>query len=122
MKLEGWREKLLEMAVALFPEYEKHYFAGVDRIFICINHGFPMKEECICLHWYEFVQTFLAERIFNPDPMKPQRGLQEKMKDFFWSNNIYWYNRNVPKGADTYDWEAPHPIDYLYNLFKQQKQ
>lgn len=65
------------------------------------------------------MMTHLAEKVFNPYPEKPARNLQERMKEFFWKSNLYWYNQQGFQ--DSYDYEAPHPIEQLYEEFKKLK-
>jgi acyl carrier protein len=69
------------------------------------------------LHWFEFVQTWLAEKIFNPDPKKVDRGLRKRMEKYFWDSNQYWYSKvcggyGAPRNPE-------HPIDILYMEFQK---
>lgn len=64
------------------------------------------------IHWFEFCMTHLAEKILNPNPNNPNRGLVDKFKDFFWKVNLFAMVSNE---------KVQHPIDYLYGQFKQLK-
>jgi hypothetical protein len=119
------KAKLLEMANKLFPEHKeisvRSQFKGrmINTVQgIEVNNGmisFPYKEmdnvdQYIArryMHWIEFVMFELAEKIFNPNPLRCNRNLQNNFKDFYWIANLYWTNQ-----------KNEHPIDYLYSKFK----
>lgn len=77
-------------------------------VYIAEQMGFPID----IIHWFEFCMTHLVEKILNPKPNNPNRGLQERFKEFFWETNLYAMKCNK---------ESLHPIDYLYNEFKKLK-
>ena len=72
--------------------------------------------EIFSTHWYEFITTHLIEKLFNPDPKQPNRGLQEQMKKFFWDTSTYWFC--VKHGDGNFE-GTEHPVDVLYNYFKE---
>lgn len=127
------RTKLLEMAKALFSEYNsvsvQSYYKGKYTTF---TEGIEFKTDKISfpykamgnidpfiahkyMDWFEFCMTELAEKIYNPNPLKVCRALEQKICNFYWSMNLYWSN---PRSTNP---NVKHPIDYLYDEFKKLK-
>lgn len=111
--IDDHRSKLLEMCAVLFPgrEFKIGNKWDRDEVWTWDEKGVPIE-----IHWFEFMMTELAEKLFNPNPDKPARSLQDRMKQFFWQVNVYW--------DDTRNGRKPlynHPIDDLYKLFKELK-
>lgn len=101
-------QKLVKLASLFFPEYTFMYVLGKQIFF----HHTKKERTANVMHWYEFVMTHLAERIINPDPDKPNRGIIDRFKDFYWNMNLNWWTSNIrrdPKKA------GKHPVDYLYD-------
>jgi len=101
--------KLLEMCKVLFPNYYHLNFYSAQSKALQISET---KNDLDLIHWFEFVMTYLVEKILNPNPNHPNRGLVDKFKDFFWQTNLFIMNSNEG---------TKHPIDYLYEQFKQLK-
>lgn len=114
------RIRILGMCIKLFPELGSIQFGVKERHGWSHNYlvfGIDLSDEDThIIHWFEFMMTELAERIFNPKPDHPNRGLQDKMKQFFWQVNIYWWDTKNGR-ASIYN----HPIDDLYTEFKKLK-
>jgi hypothetical protein len=123
--------KLLEMCKALFPKHFEYYMS--DERGTCKSYNYPWSRDYVLftdrmgfttmiMHWFEFCMTQLVEKILNPNPEKPLRGLQRKFKDFFWETNIYWEkNQASLENNDDSQNDKKHPIDYLYDEFKKLK-
>lgn len=123
------RIKLLKMCKKLFPEFnfelsdEYCDLCTVDTLFIWdINKEFrDAWNQWIRIHWYEFCNTWLVEKIFNPIPSAIQRDLKERMSDYFWKSNVWWSEKYIGElDSDGGVW-CEHPIDYLYKEFKKLK-
>lgn len=121
---EEHKSKLLEMCNKLFDlgdgVYTNFRFKPTHQFFLCktketenyiqwINDTNGKIEE---IHWFEFCMTHLAEKILNPFPLNPSRGLQDKFKNFFWKTNLF---------AMGLDHTVNHPVDFLYEEFKKLK-
>lgn len=116
------QEKLLEMCKALFPEY-KSIQIGNSQHFNSTGYSLPeythlqfrkIGTQFITIHWFEFCNTWLVEKVLNPTPERPSRVLQDKFKEFFWKSNLYWMYINEYSGTP-----EKHPVDYLYEEFKK---
>lgn len=112
------KNKLIEMIKKLFPEFVKVEFCvdnsdyDQDEYEKCLQLFIQFDgdgQEWSEIHWFEFCMTHLLEKILNPNPENPTRGLQKRFKEFFWETNLYAMNCNK---------ESLHPIDYLYEEFK----
>jgi len=112
------RTKLLEMCVKLFPEYTDWKFG---RNWDNYELWFVFKRKCFEIHWFEFMMTELVEKILNPNPLNPNRGLQNRFKDFFWEVNHYWMHNKLNVEGNNESTKPLHPIDYLYEEFKKLK-
>lgn len=117
------KDKLLEMCKVLFPEYttipsDKNpkwlhifYLSDVGTFIQLCNDEI---KKSINIHWFEFCNTWLVEKVLNPTPERPSRVLQDKFKEFFWKSNLYWMYINEYSGTP-----EKHPVDYLYEEFKK---
>ena len=129
--------KLLEMCKVLFPEYidiqivESDFDENILKIIFLTKESFKaiiefdtefpnedfdfnledvsFDEYDISIHWFEFVMSHLVEKILNPTPELPARGLSDKFKTFFWETNLFMMTNND---------HGQHPVDYLYERFK----
>jgi hypothetical protein len=122
------KDKLLEMAKVLFPEYatiEMYYDddiadsweeALLDKQcgndaqvqFIIFNWHKPDAKH---IHWFEFCLTYLANKIYFPDIQNIERDARNKIEKFYFST----FMEAIEGGPAGYD----HPIDYLYKEFKK---
>jgi hypothetical protein len=106
------KDKLLEMCNVLFP---KIYFTfrvfptvGVSNGDLCY-YLTPESNKRQYIHWFEFCMTHLVEKlIFNK---KNNQKVHDDFREFFYSVNNYFIKTPL----------CIHPIEYLYNNFKQQK-
>lgn len=106
------KDKLIEMCKALFPEYNNIYFR-IDSKSSCI---YPKEISIdnnilrigsfgkldLSIHWFEFCMMELAPKI-----MPPFIDCEE-----FYSGLL---------GLDEVDSYQKHPVDYLYEQFKELK-
>jgi len=109
---EEHKSKLLEMCKKLFPEYicwkfGKMKINGDKELWFYDKYDNNYK-----IYWFEFCMTHLVEKILNPNPNNPNRGLQDRFKNFFWETNLY---------AMKFDKTSKHPVNYLYEEFKKLK-
>jgi len=113
------RSKLLEMGKSLFPEYEIEFIGnfsewGVLRINRIEDHEIFEKIH----HWFEFCNNWLSDKILAN---KITRTAKDKLLKYFWNNNLYWFKSHPEYAVTNVCEEALHPIDYLYEQFKQLK-
>ncbi len=115
-------EKLFEMAHFFFPEHraitgcnENIEITHDDKVRIYYS---PEKGilHMIDIPWFEFCFTWLAERVFNPNPALPNRTLKGNITNFFWSCNVWWSEVYLP-GQNADERNIDHPIDYLYQCY-----
>lgn len=128
------KEKLLEMCNTLFPEVKWHFWTSEDdnepdefnETFVGYNCQYTIGKKKqpykggLMIHWFEFVMTHLAERILNPYPLAPNRGLRDKFKDFFWEANMYAFTLSLGV-KPSIGLHGAHPVNYLYEQFKKLK-
>ena len=104
------KSKLLEMCEALFPEYTIYEVQKANHFGRIVNTVQGNKWEYngdddepideFFIHWFEFCMTYLADKIFEDH-------------DNF---------SNIKDGFITiFSIKDEHPIDYLYEQFKQLK-
>lgn len=122
------RERILEMCKSLFPEHIFSFtnaLGNVDtpylNVFVCRKNIYnTMLNRPI--HWYEFIMTHLVEKLFVPDPKRPDRNLKEKFCSFFWNTNMWWSDEYMKKEEVHIDEnDILHPINYLYQYFITKK-
>jgi len=112
------QSKLLEMCKELFPS--DYYSFGsdaeedgfIDRNFTSSYMPKSMKrlswtDEGSHCHWFEFCMTHLVTKLRSYNYIKEQTPKQ--LMDFY---NFYW-------DVSNYEMTQTHPIDYLYEQFKQ---
>ena len=97
--------KLLEMCKELYPEYIRIDFrmcCGEDTSDFVYNEnlGFLDSNGWTEIHWFEFCMTYLADKIFK------DHDNFSNIKDSF---------------ITIFSIKDEHPIDYLYEQFKQLK-
>lgn len=106
---------LLEMCFKLFPDNfideDCHITSGNNILFFNKKdeNTYTVKE----IHWFEFVMTHLVEKLFNPFPDRPSRGISDKFKEFYWNVNLYWWE--LSQGQIPVN---PHPIDVLFKEYQ----
>jgi len=102
------KAKLLEMCIALFPNYAIGNY--LNSGFISFGNGID-ETPVFRMHWFEFCMTHLANKIYYPDLNNIARGARNKIQSFFFST----FMEAIEGGTAGYD----HPIDYLYSDFKK---
>lgn len=93
-----YKEKLLEMCKALFPEYEDIDFISKDQEGNYSEEDFIVLDD-IVIHWFEFCLTHLFTAVI----VKPY-GF-ESIAHAMENGHYLIFNSN--------------PIEYLYKIFKQ---
>ena len=89
---ELFLDYMIEEQMVEFPIPEK-LSAKDKKEGIISSHTFEM------IHWYEFVLTYLSHKLKNTEGFD------------------YWYLTIAPQHCQS----QGHPIDYLYNMYKEQK-
>ncbi len=107
---EEQRDKLIEMANKLFPEYisKRHQswrFSDDELIYV-------KDDDIIGIHWYEFVMNWLVDAIYYP---RPERRGNRNTADLIQKFHFHVFCTIV--GGTNYD--PIHPVDYLYTKFKE---
>ncbi len=101
---EQQESRLLEMCNKLFPskskEFEWEYSLYMPG-FLTLEYYDKKIIETMELHWFEFCMTYLADKIFE------DHDNFSNIKDSF---------------ITIFSIKDEHPIDYLYEQFKQLKQ
>lgn len=125
------REQLLEMAKALFPEYNfgfqnDYEDVGIMEYYPPANGLGGWK----FIHWFEFCMTHLSSKVFNAlhdFTCHMTADYAEECAEE-WQNNLMrhmsFHYLNPTRVVDVYDSGkvvAWHPVDYLYTQFKQLK-
>ncbi len=126
---ENHKSKLLEMCNKLFPEYPnlevrdsmEDFCMEQDNCFIELQESGSNSRKDTIIHWFEFCMTEVVEKILNPTPLNPNRGLQDKFKNFFWKVNEYWMHNKFNINGENSSTKPLHPVDYLYEEFKKLK-
>jgi len=105
------KDKLLEMAKALFPEYSFRF--GKNDYYGDKNNQYLWSDNknVSDIHWFEFCLTYLANKIYFPDIQNIERDARNKIEKFYFST----FMEAIEGGPAGYD----HPIDYLYIQFKK---
>ena len=134
------KSKLLEMCEALFPEYTIYEVQKANHFGRIVNTVQGNKWEYngdddepideFFIHWFEFCMRYLTskldllyfEKIMNPlDPFhvsNKNKNLEypENWKEL-WENRPFEKFNKICNGSEY----KKHPIDYLYEQFKQLK-
>ena len=122
---EEHKEKLLEMAKKLFPEYKRieitDYQIDIDRnhtnpIFVDLYKGeLTVPFDIYSIHWFEFCMTHLAEKIINPKDENTSK-IKKKYENLYTDTMANWWFMQDPGLRESF---ALDPINWLYKEFKK---
>ena len=121
------KDTIIFLARTYYPEYAKGD-RNIDNIIMSVDNGVRIyfqdtdgRMRLITIPWFEFCYTWLAEKIFNPNPKAPDRNLKSNFLNFYWSVSVWWSETYIDK-LEAAKEDVSHPIDYLYTCHLKLKE
>jgi len=111
------KKNLLEMFKKLFPEHSVDDDLYIDDNGM-INYLIETKKncyDCVEIHWFEFCMTHLFYALYD----NWRREGINCVTDFHLDIHNYYLNDFVDNKEIHKNYEKCHPINYLYNKFKE---